>query len=91
MRTIHRVCFDFSTAEGALTFWDRVVAVSRGPRDPFDDSESFEDCQLVHKDGLHDSGKHVKTYLVRGRDSGNGRSLKISTVPAVEETLTIES
>jgi len=79
MRTIHRVCFDFSTAEGALTFWEVL------------EDNGFEDCQLVHKDGLHDSGKHVKTYLVRGRDSGNGRPLKISTVPAVEETLTIES
>ena len=90
MRTIHRVCFDFTTVEGALTFWDSIVDTSRGQRDPFDDTKSFEDCHLVHLDGAHDCGKHVRTYLVRGKDPGNGRPLKISTVPAVEETLTIE-
>ena len=90
MRTIHRVCFDFTTVEGALTFWENIVDTSRGPRGPFDDTESFEDCHLVHVDVLHDAGKHVRTYLVRGKSPDNGRPLKITTVPAAEETRVIE-
>ena len=69
MRHVHRVCFDFGSKTEALEFFASVTT------QPISDL-GRDRLALVHKDGLHDRGKHVHEYLVRSAREGNGRPVE---------------
>jgi hypothetical protein len=73
----YRVCFDFGSAEAAVSFWEDFVATNLSP-----DGNDFSTCELVFKDDLHDQNFKVTTFLVRERNKhfGNGRPVKHTKV-----------
>jgi|TARA_Y100000034_G_scaffold123918_1_gene171384 hypothetical protein len=77
--TIHRICFDFTSAEGAADFWEQFQALN----------PDWNDTHLVHKDTLHDRGKGVKEYMVRHATPDNGRPVTITRTP-YDETVAIK-
>ena len=82
-RNVYRVCFDFSTLDGAIDFFDSFVqcTLEPDPEAPYCEGD-FRDTHLVHKDYVHDSNKKVHEMLVRGKDLGNGRPVKWVEVEA---------
>jgi|TARA_Y100000310_G_scaffold142697_1_gene142197 hypothetical protein len=73
MPDVYRLSFDFYSPVSMMDFWETFQAVNSDP-DPL---EGWDDCQLVHKDSLHDRGKHIHDFLVRGPGVDNGRPVTV--------------
>lgn len=74
----YRVCFDFGSAEAAVSFWEDFVTTNLSP-----DGNDFSTCELVFKDDLHDQNYKVTTFLVRERNKliRNGGSVDYPPIP----------
>lgn len=72
MRHVHRVSFDFTSKTEALEFFASIA--EQWQRD--DPEGEHPPLLLVHKDGMHNLGKHVHEYLVRSAREGNGRPVE---------------
>ena len=74
---LYRICFDFRDAGGAIDFWESFQAMTLQP----DAKDDFHNCELVHKDDVHDRNYKVTNFLVRNKDDGGrGRPIKHSQV-----------
>ena len=81
-KPVFRVSFDFVSVEGLIQFWESLqVLDTLGGKDN-EDEVAFADCELVHKDALHDKGDMINHFLVRRKDPthGNGRPLRTARI-----------
>ena len=75
---LYRLCFDFTSYDSILDFWDSFVKANLEP-----DGNDWRTCGLVHRDALHDNKYSVQEILVRSQadGAGNGRPLNHATIP----------